>query len=115
MGTATLMSTQNADNIAVTGGSMSGVSISGGTITGVTGFPKPASGRTGTFVVNGTTPVTISAASIVITDILISSLNTVGGTVGALPAVKTITAGQLTVAASASDTSTYNYILVATA
>lgn len=33
MGTATLMSTQNADNVAVTGGTISGVTTTGGTIT----------------------------------------------------------------------------------
>lgn len=72
-----------------------------------------ANGRVGTFVCNGTTPVTVSNTSVAITDAIIISLNTVGGTVGAVPAVKTITASTgFTVAGTASDTSTYNYAII---
>jgi hypothetical protein len=67
----------------------------------------------GTFVANGATPVTVNNANVAITDVIIFSLNTVGGTVGALPTVKTITAATgFTVAATAGDTSTYNYVLI---
>lgn len=72
-----------------------------------------ANGRVGTFVANGVTPVTVNNTSIAITDAIIISLNTVGGTVGALPVIQTITASTgFTVAGTALDTSTYNYAIV---
>lgn len=72
-----------------------------------------ANGTVGTFVANGTTPVTVSNTSVAVTDAIIVSLNTVGGTVGAVPAVKTITAATgFTIAGTASDTSTYNYTII---
>lgn len=75
---------------------------------------RGANGKCGTFVANGTTPVTISNTSIAITDTISISLNTVGGTVGAQPVVATITAGVgFTVVCTDSDTSTYNYAIVA--
>lgn len=67
----------------------------------------------GTFVANGVTPVTVAASAVVATSMILISLKTVGGTVGAIPAVKTKTAGTgFTVAGTASDTSTYNYLIV---
>ncbi len=77
--------------------------------------PKPddLTGLIGTFVANGATPVTVANANVAITDAIIISLNTVGGTVGAQPHLATITAGAgFTVVATASDTSTYNYCLI---
>lgn len=72
-----------------------------------------ASGTSGTFVANGASAVTVANANVAITDTIAISLNTVGGTVGAVPAVKTITGGTgFTVAGTASDTSTYNYTLI---
>ena len=72
-----------------------------------------ANGRVGTFTANGTTPVTVSNTSVAISDAIIISLNAVGGTVGATPAIKTITAGAgFTVAGTASDTSVYNYAII---
>lgn len=72
-----------------------------------------ANGRVGTFVCNGATPVTVSNTSIAITDAIIISLNTVGGTVGAVPAIQTITASTgFTVSGTALDTSTYNYAII---
>jgi hypothetical protein len=72
----------------------------------------PASLR-GTFTANGASAVTVNNANIKITDAIIISLNTVGGTVGALPAIQTITAGVgFTVKGTASDTSIYNYAIV---
>lgn len=74
---------------------------------------RGSNGRVGTFVANGVTPVTVNNTSIAITDTIIISLNTVGGTVGALPAIQTITAATgFTVAATALDTSTYNYSII---
>lgn len=69
-----------------------------------------ANGLCGTFVCNGTSSVSVSNSAVATTDIITISLNTVGGTVGAVPAIKTITASTgFTVAGTASDTSTYNY------
>lgn len=67
----------------------------------------------GTFTCNGTTAVTVSEPGIAINDVIAISLNTVGGTVGAVPSVKTITAGTgFTVSGTASDTSIYNYAIL---
>ena len=77
---------------------------------------KPVSlgnGRYGTFVANGATPVTVSNTNVAITDCIVISLNTVGGTVGVQPHVATITANTgFTVVCTALDTSTYNYCLI---
>ncbi len=76
-------------------------------------FKRGANGRVGTFTANGVTPVTVSNTSIDITDAIIISLNTVSGTVGALPTIQTITANTgFTVAATALDTSVYNYAII---
>lgn len=67
----------------------------------------------GTFVCNGSTPVTVTDADVTANSSIIVTLKTVGGTVGAVPAVKTITAGTgFTIAGTASDTSTYNYLII---
>lgn len=72
--------------------------------------------KAGTFVLNGATPVTVSNTSIAITDAIVISLNTVGGTVGVQPHVATITAATgFTVVGTASDTSTYNYSIISSA
>ncbi len=74
---------------------------------------RGANGRCGTFVANGVTPVTVTNSSIAVTDAIIISLNTVGGTVGALPAIQTITGTSgFTVAATIGDSSTYNYAII---
>lgn len=67
----------------------------------------------GTFVCNGTTDVTVADPRVQLGTVIVPSLRVVGGTVGALPSVKTITAGVgFTISGTASDTSTYNYILL---
>ncbi len=72
-----------------------------------------ANGLCGTFVANGATPVTVSSTAIAITDAIIISLNTIGGTVGVQPHVATITAAtSFTIVATASDTSTYNWAII---
>jgi hypothetical protein len=74
---------------------------------------RGSNGLVGTFVCNGATPVTVNNTNVAVADAIIISLNTVGGTVGAVPAVKTITGGSgFTVAGTASDTSTYNYAII---
>lgn len=68
---------------------------------------------TGTFVATGTSAVTVSDTKVASGDAILISLNTPGGTVGAIPAVKTVTNGTgFTVSGTASDTSTYNYAVV---
>jgi hypothetical protein len=72
--------------------------------------------KCGTFTANGITAVTVSNTSIAITDAIIISLNTVGGTVGMQPVVSTITAATgFTVVCTAGDTSTYNYAIISNA
>lgn len=72
-----------------------------------------ANGRCGTFVLNGSTPVTVSNTSVAINDAIIFSLNTIGGVVGVYPTIATITAATgFTVAGTAADTSTYNYAII---
>lgn len=76
-------------------------------------FKQGANGRVGTFVANGATPVTVNNTSVAVSDAIVISLNTVGGTVGAVPAIQTITAATgFTVAGTAGDTSTYNYAIL---
>lgn len=67
----------------------------------------------GTFTANGVTPVTVANTAVSPGSQVIFTLKTVGGTVGAYPTVKTITpATGFTVAATASDTSVYNYAIL---
>lgn len=64
----------------------------------------------GTVTLNGATPVTVANTNITANSAINFTLKTVGGTVGAVPAIQTITAGTgFTVAGTASDTSVYNY------
>lgn len=67
----------------------------------------------GTFTANGATAVTVVEPTITANSVVVITLKTVGGTVGAIPAIKTITAGTgFTVAGTASDTSVYNYLVI---
>lgn len=67
----------------------------------------------GTFTANGATPVTVANTNVTANSIIIPTLKTVGGTVGAIPAIKTITPGTgFTIAATAADTSVYNYVIL---
>jgi hypothetical protein len=56
------MSTQNANNVAITGGTISGVAVSGGTITGLTSPLATASGGVGTTATTGTGSNVFSAS-----------------------------------------------------
>lgn len=71
-------------------------------------------GRSGTWVCNGATPVTVANPLVTANSVIITTIKTVGGTVSAgMPNVKTITAGTgFTIAGAASDTSTYNYTIL---
>jgi len=85
------------------------------TVTGASALSMQAIGqayfpKSGSFVANGATPVTVADARITANSNVLITLKTVGGTVGAIPAIQTITAGTgFTVAGTALDTSTYVY------
>lgn len=67
----------------------------------------------GTFTANGASSVTVVNTLITANSSVVITLKTVGGTVGAIPAIKTITPGTgFTVAGTASDTSVYNYKII---
>lgn len=67
----------------------------------------------GTWTANGTSAVTVVDSNITATSLIFVGLLTVGGTVGAIPVVKTKTAGTgFTIGGTASDTSVYGYIRV---
>jgi hypothetical protein len=68
----------------------------------------------GTFTANGATAVSVTGVPITASSDVNFTLKTVGGTVGAAPAIQTITvgaAGSFTVAGTASDTSVYTYTI----
>lgn len=70
-------------------------------------------GSSGTFTANGASNVTVANTAVTANSVIIITLKTVGGTVGAYPAIKTITPGTgFDVAATASDTSVYNYRII---
>lgn len=100
------------------GGNLSGNGSNGGDITinrlGKTIFFKVGTnGKADTFVLNGATPVSVGNTSITAGSIVIPTLKTVGGTVGAIPHVATITPSVgFTVVGTAGDTSTYNYLVL---
>jgi len=98
--------------VSITGGAIDGTTV--GATTASTGkFTTLTTTRGGTFTCNGATPVTVSNTNITANSCVIITLKTVGGTVGAVPAIQTITASTgFTVAGTAGDTSVYNYAIV---
>ena len=67
----------------------------------------------GTFVCDGSSDVAIADTDVNAGSNIIITMNTPDGTVGAIPIVKTITPGTgFTIAGTASDTSTYNYLIL---
>jgi len=69
--------------------------------------------KTSTFTANGASDVTVVASEVTADSHVLITLKTVGGTVGAVPAIQTITPGTgFTVAGTASDTSIYNYVVL---
>lgn len=89
----------------------SAVAITGGVISGVT--LALASSRTGTVTLTGATPVVVAKAGVSANSVIVFTLKTVGGTVGAYPAIQTITPTTgFTVAGTALDTSVYNYAII---
>lgn len=101
--TSTLMSTQNADAIAVTGGTMTGVTTT------------LAAGYSGTVTLTAATAVTVSSAAIAITSAIILSPNIVAvRTTTAPPTITKIGAGQFEVTGAASDSSVMNWAIIKT-
>jgi hypothetical protein len=77
------------------------------------GSPDGVTIDVGTFTANGASAVTVADTNVTADSLIIVALKTVGGTVGAIPAVKTKTAGTgFTVAGTASDTSVYSYFII---
>lgn len=104
-----------ATSPTITTPSVSGA-ITCATVTSGLLLKQGANGKCGTFVANGISAVTVSNTSIAITDTIVISLNTIGGTVGVQPHVATITAATgFTVVCTATDTSTYNYAIISNA
>lgn len=80
------------------------------TVASVVNAIVQASATSGTFVATGVTPVVVANANFGANSVVVFTLKTVGGTVGAYPAIQTVTpATGFTVAATSGDTSTYNY------
>lgn len=76
------------------------------------GINRIVKARTGTFTANGASSVTVANDLVTGDSAIVITLKTVGGTVGAIPSIKTITPGTgFTVSGTASDTSVYNYTI----
>lgn len=72
-----------------------------------------ANGNASTVTLNGTTPVTVTDKRVTANSVIVFTLKTVGGTVGACPVVDTITPGTgFTVKGTALDTSVYNFYIL---
>lgn len=67
----------------------------------------------GTVTLNGATPVTVANTNVTANSLILFTLKTVGGTVGAAPVPQTVTPGTgFTVEGTAGDTSVYNFIIL---
>lgn len=70
-------------------------------------------GRHGVITANGATPVVVANRYITADSVVVFTLKTVGGTVGAYPTIATITPGTgFNFVATAGDTSQYNFIVI---
>lgn len=97
------------DSMAIGAGTPSTGAFTTLTATSFTG----SLGASGTFVINGVTPVTVANAALTANSQVLITLKTVGGSVGAIPHLATVTPGTgFTVLGTAADTSTYNYTIV---
>jgi len=87
-----------------------GTGVPAGTANAIANSIGTGEGLSGTFTATGASAVTVDNANLQAGDLIIFTLGTVGGTVGAYPSVKTRTYGTgFTVACTASDTSIYYY------
>jgi len=78
------------------------------------GMNRLLKGRQGTWICNGASSVTVANSLVTANSVIITTIKTVGGTVSPTsPNVKTITPGTgFTIGGVASDTSTYNYVII---
>lgn len=88
--------------------------VSGNLVTGQAATTTSHVETGGTFVANGASAVTVAEPNITANSGVLITLKTVGGTVSVVgPTLATITPGTgFTVVAQASDTSTYNYLVL---
>jgi hypothetical protein len=88
--------------------------VIGGAVAGVSGVGLDHIETLGTFVCNGASAVTVTEPAVTANSSIVITLKTVGGTVSpSVPYITTITAGTgFTVTGTASDTSTYNYLVI---
>lgn len=87
--------------------------VTGNAVQGLAATIAPYTFTLGTFTANGAANVTVTEPTITANSSIVVTLKTVGGTVGAIPAVKTITPGTgFAIAGTASDTSVYNYLVI---
>lgn len=87
--------------------------VTGGNITGQAGGSVNTVETGGTFTANGASAVTVTEPRVTANSAIVITLKTVGGTVGAIPAIQTITPGTgFTIAGTAADTSVYNYLCI---
>lgn len=78
-----------------------------------TNLGLPSQFTAGTFTINGVTPVSVAAASITASSVVVITLKTVSGTVGAIPHLATVTpATGFTVVGTASDSSQYSFLII---
>lgn len=97
------MTTQPGQSlVSLSAGAVMPIDTGGPTVASVPVNLKPVT-------LNGATPVVVSDTGVTIYSAIFFTLKTVGGTVGATPAIQTITPGTgFTVAGTAGDTSIYN-------
>jgi hypothetical protein len=70
-------------------------------------------GKFGTFTLTAATPLDVADTAVTANSMILIGLLTPGGTVGAIPAVQTKTAGVgFNVVGTASDTSIYTYLIL---
>lgn len=78
-----------------------------------TNLGLPTKFSPGTFTINGVTPVSVADANLTASSVVVITLKTVGGTVGAVPHVATVNPGTgFTVVGTAADSSVYNYLII---
>lgn len=118
----------NKFNVTASSGAWSAAGL--GTVTGISStdnltlsaaakglvLKQGANGKVGTFICTSGGDIAVSNTSVATTDVIIPSLNTVGGTISTAPAVKTITgASGFHMLCATGDTSTYNYAILSNA
>jgi hypothetical protein len=73
-----------------------------------------SNGRTGTFVVNGATPVVVGNTNLAAGDVILFQRDVIGGTPGNMQITARTNGTSFTITGTAADTSTMRYILVGT-